>query len=297
MITSHSEIQTYLTCQRKWYYAFKLQKRPKRFSDALERGINFHEVLAVYYEAKQAGVYHGSCVEAAEEHILWLKRNKSLTWAEVGVLNLLLNRYAVHSKDETGFDILDVEGYYETPIAEGISIGLRLDLLIKYTSGVHKNRYSIWDFKTCYNFWPDSQVLMYPQFPKYAWTLRTLGANLKYGEIRQIRWREDAREKCRNSPVKYDKHVAGTFIDEHVRVSQEIQDLRYIDAKIVSDSVNRSSGIFGSDPCSDCPFFTPCYSNLQNRLEDEQLALDAHFIHNDYGYTEDDSKDKNRVVF
>lgn len=301
MIISNSEVQTWLTCKKRHHYAHILDLEPIEYNDSLKRGLAFHELMATYYKLKLDGITHKDAKQycSAVKLMDLLKNFPGMDWVLLSDIQRMFFIYMdnIHVMD-ANFKVLDVEGFYEIPLNAALLFGLRVDLLVEYVRGPKKGQHGIIDIKTCRDFWTDAQLKMHPQLPRYSYALVKLGANIgeKSNLIRQIRYREDAVDKYRDSVSRYTPVLGKNSMSEFVLEANRLYGLKTtVSPEQSREIATRSQNTFGKYPCHDCAFFTPCYEEFDGR--DSSMTLKAFYRQNTYGYKDLKPEEKNKVKF
>lgn len=298
VIISHSEVESYLSCQMKHFYAFGDSTfgeyaglEPKSFSDALFRGITGHEALQEFYKSLLEGdSYERACEIVTETLNVIAFRPQVMTNASH--LNIvtdlkvrILPRYlqgAGKEKYNAGWRPAYVEHTFrlEMDFDNGRFIyPFRPDVIMRDPAG----NLWVWDHKFVYNFYTPDQINLLPQIPKYVGALRACGVAIKGGFYNQLRWRE----------VKdFDKHVLQTpFTPSDARVTNAFRQ-QY---KVMVDIAHRkglgeavwkdeSTRVLSTMVCKSCSFKYLCTTELNG--EDSTLMRRVEFNANSYGYTE-----------
>ncbi len=184
---SNSEVATWLTCKRKYYYEFDLALEPVKSSPALGRGILLHEVLANYYQCLKDGFTHEAAIVNARQLLQTFMANNSYGMETVIEVDRLLAGYWAHYKGDPDWEILEVERGYDVELTSAYEYALRLDLLVKSRSTGHV---ILVDHKTAYDFWSADDLDLNPQFPKYIGSLRANGLKVDKAILNQIRTRK-----------------------------------------------------------------------------------------------------------
>lgn len=188
-IISNSNVESFLTCERKHFISYGLKKESKHPSESLSKGVLGHDVLAHYYQALKEGL---SVKDAQLEALKYLSGIviKGDTKPEViATVQGLLSRYWQDDTLATGTKILEVEKDYFLPINKQYWYGMRLDLLVEATQGRYKGQVLLIDHKFTYDFYSPDDLLLNPQMPKYVGTVRYNGYPVAEAYINQFRTR------------------------------------------------------------------------------------------------------------
>lgn len=282
----------YNTCKRQHYYRFGLGIEPTfwNLGMALQRGIIGHEALDAYYTLMKQGYSVDDCKEAAFD-VLKQWTAKIVTEAPeqldlfkmIAHLTELIEVYAEVYRVEP-FKVLETEGFFKTSLNNEHHYGMRLDLLVEFTSGKYRGDFAVMDHKFLYNFKSDKELKMDGQLPKYVKTVRDNGYTITKGIFNQIRWRslkaattEDIfkREILTSTVVETDR-----IWKEQTRASNEIAEYKAMPVKEFADKAVRNLSPFIT--CKYCYFSDICKTELEGR--DITPAISANFQPNTYGY-------------
>jgi hypothetical protein len=190
VIVSHSEVDAYLLCERRHYYAFGERLQRKSQSESLTRGILGHQFMDAFFQRfKETGSFDvalnaidgiiSSYVTAAtpvETAKMLIDLHKRI----VGFLTLHRSRI------ET-WKIVHIESTFRVPmdhIMEGLTFAFQPDLIIEVNG-----QWEVVDWKYPYNFYNPQSMSLLPQLPKYISGLRQLGHIVRTGHYAEIRYR------------------------------------------------------------------------------------------------------------
>ena len=294
---SNSEVATWLTCRRQYYYAFDMGIAPKqRFNNpgkvsTLAIGTLGHEILAIYYEGLKYDMSVEEAREGARHQIAMLMMNpQHYSVPIVSATSAILERYwSFYAKDDyERFEVLDVEKEYDIPLTDEFSYVFRFDLLLKER---RTPKIGLTDHKFKYDFFSDEAISLSGQLPKYVGALRYNGVNPDFVWLNQIRAKPAAKEWgpkdfFRRSPVTPSNFKVTTAIREQVIASQEIAEWREQPDEVKKATALRSMDSF-PNPCGKCPF------NLICRMEYDggniNLIVAKEFGPNSYNYNRDEA--------
>jgi hypothetical protein len=226
---SNSEVGTWNTCQRQYYYSFDLSLEPKRHSAPLSRGILGHDAIAAYYLAIKAGKSPGDAALEARQ-ILRMAMNDTISFDMEVVMDVdrILNAYfPMTVKDLSDWEILEVESKHDLPMTDDFDMPLRLDLLVRIRS---TKEIVLIDHKYTYDFWTEDDLALNPQFPKYVGALRNSDYPIAYCILNQIRTRHlknpGADDLVRRSIQRPSNAKIRRALTEHIIASQQIAEFR-----------------------------------------------------------------------
>jgi hypothetical protein len=293
-VISHSEVDTFLLCEKRHYYAFgdstygdKKGLEPLNVSDALYRGISGHTALHAYYQK----LIDGGTIEQAEQSSLMANSALALRpRANLSILTDLNARilprfYAVAGeKIRSGWRPLAAEKEFRLHLVneEGIHLvyPFRPDLIIADPAG----NIWVWDHKFVYNFYTQEEINLLPQIPKYVGALRALGHEIKGGYYNQLRHREvkDLANHVQQVPfVPSNERVVESF-RQQANLMGKIGNLKQLPGDEWSQ---RSTRTLNTMVCKTCSFKHLCAVELNGG--NGKLMRQAEFQANTYGYKEE----------
>lgn len=263
MLISNSRTNTFLTCQRKEYYAFRERLQPlhKNYGKALTRGIIGHAALEAYYHMKQAGYDKEHCTAVAIEQVnIAIDDIPEFTKEFLQLQDVLLAYIDLYWDEE--WEILEVEqkhqSFFDNSTVE-IKYDMRLDLLVKIGKDI-----VLVDHKFVYNFFNDKELKMNSQTRKYIKCLRDSGIPVKKAILNQIRYRElknPNSEKCfRRTPVISSNTEIDNVATEHNKVATEIYKLHQLP---IEEHKSRTTMHIDKNTCTYCAFQPLCKDFLQ----------------------------------
>jgi len=273
-IVSNTEANTWQMCQRKYLYQFVYNVAPKTLADALDIGLFGHELLAAFYEAKKNGASKEEAIKAVDALVLpYLQGNGNMETASMLYSRMIA--YAEEYWDEP-WQIIDVEGYYEIPLSEEISLGLKVDLIVVDTK---QNKILIPDHKFTYDFKQPIEHSHNAQEPKYIGALRRIGIQVSHGLLNQFRYRKDAKELFKRTPIIPNQHEIDRMLEEQLILAEAIVQFR---DKTLEEQRRLATRNMVRWNCQYCPYKDPCKVDLQGESID--LMLKVNFEENKYGY-------------
>lgn len=277
---SNSEVSTWLTCQRKYYYEFILNLEPKQANGALGKGTLFHSALASYYDILKAGEPHHKAVAEARKMLLIETAMSNYSLDTVMEVDRLLKGYWAYYMGDPDWEILEVEANYDLPITDNFEYSLRLDLYVRSRS---TGAYILVDHKTTYDFWSQDDLDLNPQFPKYIASMRANGKQVDYAILNQVRSRAlknpSPEQLFKRAVCKPSLAKVQTALREQVLVSQEIT--RYRELPLAVQAAN-STRILNKAVCKWCNVKSLCLSEYDGGDITYQIEYD--FKQRTYGY-------------
>lgn len=284
---STSEVSTYLTCKQRWMYAHhpSYNLEPRTLGIALSRGLVGHKALEVYYGSIHKGNLESDSRQAALDY-LTKEALKAMALSDgakalmISSLGLILQKYF----DETAYildkyNILGVEHLIIVKLTDEINFAGRVDVALEEKKGPYKGYIVPFDHKFSYNFWPDMPIKMNAQISNYIWGYIADGYRSREGIINQLRYRENAIDQFKQSPVPTNTPMRETLIQNHIVAAEEIVTLKKKPTVGIPDKVTRSVSKFN---CEYCPFAELCHTELTGK--DSSNMVKASYRKNSYGY-------------
>lgn len=286
---SQSENDTFLTCERRHYYAFGEKLQRKRYGLGLQRGIIGHTALAIYYTPLIRIKPTPDEIAASLKGMTQYLDDELTKWALAGDLELVevitalrkrLVDYVTFYADEfIEWEVLSVEhefNYEDFPFKPDLIKRHRLT-----------NEVRLVDHKFLYNFYSGGKVTLFPQLPKYVGALRDLGYRVDSAEYNMIRHRKDAVEKFRRMKVDIPQTRIDNYQHEQEVVTRRINSLKAMGVEEWEQNILRTANSF---TCPMCPFADLCQTDLDN-LPGRDLLVRTDFEPNTYGYREYEDAD------
>lgn len=282
---SNSEVATWLTCKRKYYYEFDLNLEPRISSGALGKGTLLHEGLAVYYEDLQAGNSHKVATEVARTRLQSYLSASEYDFETVMEVDRLLQGYWNFYQGDPNWEILEVEKGYDLSMTEDYEYSLRLDLLVRERD---TGLVVLVDHKTAYDFWTEDDLDLNPQFPKYIGSLRANGVNVDKAVLNQIRTRSikapTMEQLFRRTTCKPSLAKIQNAMREQVISSMEIIQHRALPVEVQAANSVR---LLNKTMCKFCNVKSLCLAEYDGG--DISVSIETDFRPRTYGYnpTED----------
>lgn len=284
---SNSEVSTWLSCQRKYYYEFDLNLEPNQQGSALSRGVLFHDVLAIYYSALKDGIKHDDAVIVARRHLQSYLANTSFAMETVTEVDRLLHGYWNFYKGDPDWEILDVERGYDLALTNEYEYSLRFDLLIRNRK---TGEIILVDHKTAYDFWSEDDLALSPQFPKYIGSLRANGVHVDKAILNQVRTRSiknpSPEQLFRRTVDKPSLAKIQNAMREQVIVSEQIVKHRSLPLEVRAANSVRT---LNKQVCKYCDAKPLCMSEYDGGDVTHMIAND--FKQRTYGYNNSESPD------
>lgn len=286
-VVSNTEVSTKSLCDRQHFYRFTLgiEPLPGNLSPALYRGIVGHEALEVYYTYLMNGQSVDAARLAALEYLEQVTMKVVTETPEdaarivlLSELSMLIDSYSRYYGVEP-FEVIEVEQVFTAPIGPKLFYGMKLDVLIKYTSGQFRGDYCIFDHKFVYNFKDSAELEMDGQMPKYLKTLKENGIVVSKAVFNQIRTRKmkdpSPTDLFRRTPARLTPTKTEAIWDEQKIIAQ----------KIVDDEVNQTRPLrtLSLLVCRNCHFYELCNADLMG--QNTETMIKSNYQKSTYGYT------------
>lgn len=284
-LVPNSEADTFLTCERRHYYAFGEKLQPRSYGAGLSRGIAGHSALEAFYASQKAGdavsVSKNKMLAVIEGEILAsvMKGNSDNTAVLTGLQKLLMEYVDTEEYyNQSQYEILSVEETFRFE-----DFPFKPDMIVRDRK---TREVTLVDHKFLYNFYNGALAGMFPQLPKYMGALRELGFKVHKAEFNMLRHRNNAQVKFRKLPLDVPDKRIKQYQHEHTIASARIDTYKSLDIADWQDSLLRTANSF---TCTHCPFATLCQTDLDG-LPGRTLLVKSFFEPNTYGYSylEDD---------
>ena len=277
--SSHSEVETYLLCQRRHMYSYGMRLQSKTTSNPLFMGNVGHAGLAAFYSALKDGKTYDEAVELAEDEILNEAGEYEVYDKRVALSNVwhLMQAYFEHYKaHDQDWEILEVEKKVLIPIGDDNVMVIVVDLIVR-ERGV--GIVAI-DHKFTYDFYNPESVDLNPQLVKYMAALRSAGysvARVMYNEIRTRDTKEnkdDISKRFKRTPFKPTAARITRTMKEHVVAAKRIVRMRELGPELWDEAALR---VANKMVCQSCPFSAICTNDL-NEYGHEALVANEYKI-------------------
>ena len=289
-LISHSEVDQYLSCPRKHYYAFgqpaatgELGLEPKSFGDGLFRGIHGHAALEIFYKQIQQGMGSATAADTAKAYLsleMMKHPDRMDLFLELQIiLTNYFNYYGLEDQDEWEYPAVEETFEYK-------GFPFKPDLIRRHKRG---GFVQVVDHKFLANLYTGPEIAIQPQLPKYIGALRKKGYEVKDGIYNLISNRVyktkpyDPKTQLKRVPLKVTNTRIDTTLSEQFAVMEEILELKDLPNDQWKKRARRHASAFN---CKNCPFLSLCVSELNG--QDISVAVKFEFLPNSYGYSEAD---------
>jgi hypothetical protein len=279
MIISNSDIGTFQTCQKKFFFAKTLGLQSAVLDEPLRMGLRGHKMLQKALENP------ADPMEAMQKVALQAVQEQDPESARI-----LRNDWAVYEwMKEQGYEPVEIEKarFVELTHLYGITFAFTPDVILMGTRGPMKGKYFVVDFKHTGQYWPDHKIRMFLQVPKYIAYLREYWEeykNMRHGALIQINTRKDNRGEAFKfkwlpdltpetfKRVRYENEEAMKEVAQFALLPVADQD------KLAVRTVNNTS-------CQFCPF-SKDICPMQLAGHDITKTMRTNYVQNTYGYEE-----------
>ena len=302
-IISHSEVDQFLACERKHWYAFghpievsgalSHGLEPKKHAAGLFKGITGHAALAEYYKylmpitlegiptAEQMVEARAQAYKKLQEIMAESPEQMALTANIMVILNAYFDYY--NDEDRYGWKYLSVEDEYRVDLSDEVQNPFRPDLIRQSRA---TGRIEVVDHKFLANLYSGEEMGILPQLPKYTGYLRKLGYDIHDAVYNLISNKvlvtvpyEGSPKTMRRVPLHLTKRRIDRSIEEQTEITYRIAE--YKNDPNWENRVLRTANSFN---CKQCAFLSLCTADLNG--EDTSVAVRYDFRPNSYGYSE-----------
>ena len=286
-IISQSEVDAFLSCKRKHYYAHGEKITPVQSSGALNRGTIGHAALDAYFVTRKEGGEHMDAVRAGRDAL-----NSHFSTENMQVLTeltpLLEYWYGWAQENTKNWGIVEVEKEYRLEVPGGKSNGetlifpFKIDLLIRQNGSLY-----LIDHKFVQDFYKYDLVTVLPQLAKYTGALRMMGVDVKDAAYNMIRTRPLKKasidEKLKIEQARLNDAKIKQYLREQFSAMRQIKALKDLDGDTwLEKYALRSANQFN---CRTCPFLDLCTMDLTG-ASGRELHVKSFYKPNEYGYEE-----------
>jgi hypothetical protein len=293
-VISHSEVDSFLQCEQRHYYAFGLPVgngtqaglEPTSFSDGLYRGIAGHSGQEYFWKAIQEGSSISDAAQVGINAVYEYATKPDARHAILGDLTeRILPRYFLEVAPKWingGWRVKAVEHTYRLEI-EDMVYPFTPDLIL---SSPTNDNYVI-DHKFLYNFYTQKQIGLLPQIPKYVGALRALNFPIAGGYYNILRWRpiKDLSEEAnfKQIPVTVSNARVEHTFTQQLKQMYKIKNYKTLPNEEWRAEVH-TQRVLTTMICDKCPFHELCAQEIEGL--DTRMLVKANFQTNTYGYSE-----------
>lgn len=272
---SHSEIESYLQCERKHFYEYGMNLTSIYPNEAFARGSFGHAALEVAFNhCLDTGA---PLLEGIDKAIDWVGKETTERLDEVGDFSPYILRCLINFKKE-GIELFDdltvlaVEIREAAPMAENVEMSLVIDLVVRDAKG----HIGVIDHKFIGKFYYGNQTALMPQLTRYIIALRNMDmpvAWVAYSEFNhatgKYKFEVIPQTEAKIARVKHEYEVAANRI-----LAYKYDVLMNKQSGLVEWS-EQALRAFNSMICDRCSMRKLCIAELNN--EDVQFVLDQNY--------------------
>lgn len=298
-LISGSEVKSFQSCEKKWWYEYYLKVIPKKLSDGLFKGIAGHDALSAYYRA----IMNGKSLDEArmlmnlrisEEYAkntmlmmeglvhprIMAERVKLI--AKISqILDAYLDEYA--EQDFVNYEVVEVEHMH---VSDNF-MAMRLDLLLRLRA---TGKLVLMDHKFVGEFYGEAQLIANSQLPLYMRVV--IGGReeeVSHGILNEVKTRTakgddgEPEYEFERAIIDYDADVAESLANDQAKVTERIRDKYRIGGlKESRDACVRSLSDY---TCKFCWAKTACLVyDLKGDEVGMKAVINAECEENTYGY-------------
>lgn len=273
---SHSEVESYLRCERAHYYGYILEIQRRETSDSLSRGTIGHNALEIYFKnmkEMQDHLPYDDRVEMSKELVKKFLIEQFLINPTLAAEVQETLTYFFEADRFRGWTILSVEDDYMFTVDDSLQMPYKPDLVIMDLEG------KIWliDHKFVYDFFTSRDAELQPQLAKYAYALRKMGKRIDKVGYHSLRYRKikESTVDNRNSLLEFPltETRATETMREQVTLSRMLQSRKMLPLDIASNTAMRAANKL---VCNNCQFRSLCVAELNGT--NPQLVLDSEYV-------------------
>lgn len=254
---SHSEVESYLRCERQWFYGYGLEIQRNNESDSLTRGKIGHAGMEVFFNALMNGASFIDAKAAAYAKVMEAMYDHPI------LINEIIRCYGFFFDNYPfeGWKVLGVEYEQLLSVDDELTMPFIIDLVIQDPDGY------VWvvDHKFIYDFISDRDCELMPQLPKYFVGMKALGFTVDKMAYSQFRYRtmkeENFENKYRFTPFSFTQTRLMQTITEQVVVSKRIQAAKKMPLEQLSAESMRTANKM---VCNSCSFRSLCVAELND---------------------------------
>lgn len=267
MIVSHSEIQDYLSCPRKWFYGYVQKIEPDKLTPGITRGTEGHAVIETFLRAIIDGYDTDGALARAELKFDEIHDPDLDDQYHMPLHDILFDWYFPNEPYvRFGWQPLTVEFKKTILLDDDLEYGFTADAVF-YDN---QDRMVLVDHKFLGDFYSDIAAETSPQLVRYAGALQALGYDIERAEYDMVRTKSLAKshgvpQRLSQMPVKLTPERVKQTMHETRVAALEIQRLKSLDPAKLSEVVLRSGD---EHTCKMC-----FYRDLSAaELQDNELA-------------------------
>lgn len=181
MRLSNSKANTWRRCPKKFFYKYELGLRPKKRTEALEKGSWIHELLQAHYEGESWKAKHREL--EVKFYKLFEEEREELGDLPGECLRIMRSYIRRWKKEDQKYTFIDAELDEILTLPNGLKFNFIIDLIVEDDLG----GIWLWDHKTTKsNFLDQDYMLLDAQLARYFWAAEEMG----YTPLRGVMFNE-----------------------------------------------------------------------------------------------------------
>lgn len=264
---SHSEVESYLRCERQHYYGYGIKIQRINESDSLYRGTLGHATLEVFFNTllklqEETGKIASKAdfEQASTAALTFLISHAALSPTPVAEITECLT-FFFKGYPWVGWKVLGVEYEDVLSVTDDLAMPFVVDLILQDPYG------DVWviDHKFMYDFISDRDAELMPQLPKYIVGMRANGHRIDKAAYSILRYRSlktpTVESKYLFKEIQFTDSRLMQTIREQVIVSDRIQKAKTQSKEDWSASAMRTANKM---VCNNCSFRSLCVAELND---------------------------------
>lgn len=277
-LVSQSEADSFLSCERKWYYAHSEGIKNKSFGPGLTRGILGHVAFTAYYEAlygglsvRQAAIAMKAALEAEA-----MKMTSPAAFEMLGFVYQRMQGY-IEKYGEADMEMYEVLVVEQAFLLEAASFPFKPDVVMRER---RTGKVILMDHKWLYRAYSMDNIAMLPQLAKYMKGLQDQGLPVDECCYNMVITDKRSKDPFQRKFFKPPKSRMETFAREQAVIRDRINALKELTPTEVEQKVIRNASSFS---CPMCSFKEICAADLDKK-PGRSLLLQGQYEPNDYKY-------------
>lgn len=261
---SHSEVESWLLCRRKHYYAYIKNIQRISHSVALNHGTIGHDLLRQMFEELSP--------DFNMDAFLQVKIAELMREGELGTDSLatLARQFKAFSNINPfrGYKVLAIEKEFVVKISETLYYPFVVDLIVKRESD---QKIIIVDHKFTKDFYGDRDLELLPQIPKYIAAIRLAGKPADGGAYSMFRTgyaksSDVPDEKVYQfKPIDISEKRIETSMEEQLEAAFQIQEVKKLDPE---EQDRQALRVANKLICNSCSFHSICSAELNGHASE-----------------------------
>jgi hypothetical protein len=223
---SHSQMNDFQKCQRRFYYAHILKLQPLELPVAITKGIGGHAIMEGMFEALKAGLsYEDAVMQVTDSVVLDMTQTNQ---PGLDVYRHVLAFVSWFQRQD--LEPVEIEEKFEVEFY-GFTFAYTPDLIYRYKSGPRRGQLGMFDFKFTGQYWTQKELDLYQQVPKYIEMYnKTHDVKISVGAVVQLNTRASNKatgdDLFRISYLDLNKNKMAVIVKQTERLGLEIADAK-----------------------------------------------------------------------